>query len=289
MTLPVLFGANVDPSHDDPAAPLRAAERVDRAGLDLITIQDHPYRPGHFDTWTLLAYLAARTSRVALVPTVANLPLRPPAVLSKSAASLDVLTGGRLRLGLGAGAFWDRIVAMGGPRRTGLDQVLALSEAIDVIRALWSDEPSVRVTGRFYRVDGVEPGPRPGAELRIWLGANGPRMLDLVGTKADGWQPSLLHLGLDRLGAASARVDAAARGAGRDPGSIRKVYNIAGVIGPESAQPFRGSPAQWVDQLVGLAHDHGMNGFVFWPECDYDRQVDLFATEVVPATRAALA
>ncbi|TDP90577.1 LLM class flavin-dependent oxidoreductase [Labedaea rhizosphaerae] len=288
MTLPVLFGANVDPSHADPAAPLRAAERVDRAGLDLITIQDHPYRPAHYDTWTLLTYLAARTSRVAFVPTVANLPLRPPAVLAKSAASLDVLTGGRLRLGLGAGAFWDQIVAMGGPRRTGIDQVHALSESIDVIRALWSDAPSVRVTGRFYQVDGLEPGPRPGPGLQIWLGANGPRMLELVGTKADGWQPSLLHLDLDRLGPASARVDAAARRAGRDPGSIRKVYNIAGVVGPESEQPFRGSPAQWVDQLVRLAHDHGMNGFVFWPESDYDRQVDRFAAEVVPATRAAL-
>jgi alkanesulfonate monooxygenase SsuD/methylene tetrahydromethanopterin reductase-like flavin-dependent oxidoreductase (luciferase family) len=288
MTLPVLFGANVDPSHADPAAPLRAAERVERAGLDLITIQDHPYRPAHYDTWTLIAYLAARTSRVAFVPTVANLPLRPPAVLAKSAASLDVLTGGRLRLGLGAGAFWDQIVAMGGPRRTGIDQVRALSEAIDVIRALWSDAPSVQVAGRFYQVDGIEPGPRPGGDLQLWLGANGPRMLELVGTKADGWQPSLLHLGLDRLGAASARVDAAAQEAGRAPGSIRKVYNITGVIGPESSEPFRGSVTQWVDQLAGLAHEHGMNGFVFWPASDYDRQVDRFAAEVAPATRAAL-
>lgn len=288
MTLPVLFGANVDPTHADPSAPLRAAERVDRVGLDLITIQDHPYRPAHYDTWTLITYLAARTSQVAFVPTVANLPLRPPAVLAKSAASLDVLTGGRLRLGLGAGAFWDQIVAMGGPRRTGVHQVKALSEAIDVIRALWSDTPSAQVAGEFYRVAGVEPGPRPGGDLELWLGANGPRMLDLVGAKADGWQPSLLHLGLDRLGTACGRVNAAAERAGRAPDSIRKIYNIAGIIGTESSQPFRGPAAKWVDQLVGLAREHGMNGFVFWPESDYDRQVEVFAAEIVPAVRAAL-
>ncbi len=289
MSLPPLFGANVDPSHADPAAPLRAAQRAERAGLDLVTVQDHPYRPAHYDTWTLITYLAARTSRIAFVPTVANLPLRPPAMLAKAAASLDVLTGGRLRLGLGAGAFWDRIVAMGGPKRTGIESVLALSEAIDVIRALWSDAPSALVPGEFYRVDDVEPGPRPSGRLEIWLGANGPRMLELVGSKADGWQPSLLHLGLDRLGAASARVDAAARRAGRAPESIRKVYNITGLVGTESARPFRGSAAQWVDQLVRLAGEHGMNGFVFWPESDYDRQVERFATEVMPAARAALA
>ncbi|HYQ63128.1 LLM class flavin-dependent oxidoreductase [Actinophytocola sp.] len=288
MTLPVLFGANVDPSHADPTAPLRAAERIERAGLDLVTIQDHPYRPGFYDTWTLLTYLAARTNRVTFVPTVANLPLRPPAVLAKSAASLDVLTGGRLRLGLGAGAFWDQIVAMGGPRRAGLDRIRALDEAIDVIRALWSDARSVRAGGEFYRVRDVEPGPRPGGELAIWLGANGPRMLDLLGAKADGWQPSLLHLGLDDLPAASARVDAAAERAGRVPGSIRKVYNITGLVGPESPRPFRGSAAQWVDQLAVLVGRHGMNGFVFWPESDFDRQVERFAAEVVPAARAAL-
>ncbi|CAM3541374.1 LLM class flavin-dependent oxidoreductase [Kibdelosporangium persicum] len=269
----LIFGANVNPTHADPHESLRLAARIDQAGLDLVTIQDHPYRPAYYDTWTLLTYLAAGTSRVAFVPTVANLPLRPPAMLAKSAASLDCLTGGRLRLGLGAGAFWDDIVSMGGPRRTPAEAVDALSDAIDLIRSLWTSE-------HF--------GPRPSPRLEIWLGANGPRMLDLVGTKADGWQPSLLHLGLDRLPRASARIDTAATLAGRAPGSIRKVYNLAGIIGPPSAEPFHGSVAQWTDQIVQLAEKCGMNGFVYWPRDDHARQIDMFAAEVVPAVRALL-
>ncbi|HZB78639.1 MAG TPA: LLM class flavin-dependent oxidoreductase, partial [Actinomycetota bacterium] len=67
---------------------------ADEAGLDLIGIQDHPYQWRFHDTWTLIAYLAGRTSRVRFFPDVIDLPLRPPAILAKSAASLDVLTGG---------------------------------------------------------------------------------------------------------------------------------------------------------------------------------------------------
>ncbi|MBE1461780.1 LLM class flavin-dependent oxidoreductase [Kibdelosporangium phytohabitans] len=222
----LVFGANIKPTHADPTQALRLARRIDRAGLDLVTIQDHPYRPEYHDTWTLLTFLAAGTTRVAFVPTVANLPLRPPAMLAKSAASLDSLTGGRVRLGLGAGAFWDDIVSMGGPRRTPGEAVDAVSDAIDLVRSLWTSP-------RF--------GPAPSRKLEIWLGANGPRMLDLVGTKADGWQPSLLHMGLDKLPAASARIDTAATLAGRPPGSIRKVYNLAGRIGSPSALPLHGS------------------------------------------------
>ena len=72
----------------------------------------------YLETWSLLADLLARTERIRLFPDVANLPLRNPAVLAKQAASLDVLSGGRFELGLGAGAFWDGIAAMGGPART---------------------------------------------------------------------------------------------------------------------------------------------------------------------------
>ncbi|TDD66157.1 LLM class flavin-dependent oxidoreductase, partial [Actinomadura rubrisoli] len=162
MSLPLLFGANIDPIWKDAEAPLRQALAAENLGLDLITIQDHPYQAAFHDTWTLLTYLAARTERITFVPTVASLPLRPPAMLAKSAASLHLLTGGRLQLGLGAGAFWDAIVAMGGPRRTPGQAVDALTEAIDVIRAMWSGERAVRTNGTTYRLAGVHPGPAPG-------------------------------------------------------------------------------------------------------------------------------
>ena len=95
MTLPILFGANVDPIWQPVDGPVRQARAAEELGLDLVTIQDHPYQSRFYDAWTLLTYLAAQTERVTLVPTVATLPLRPPAVLAKSAASLDLLTGGR--------------------------------------------------------------------------------------------------------------------------------------------------------------------------------------------------
>ena len=289
MALTVLFGANVDPLWEDPQYPLRLAEQVDASGLDYIAIQDHPYQSKFYDAWTLLTFLAARTQNVTFVPTVANLPLRPPAVLAKAAASLGLLSGGRVQLGLGAGAMWDGIAAFGGPRRNGKDAVDALDEAIDVIRAMWSEERSVRTGGSHYAVTGAHPGPPAGDDLGIWLGAYGPRMLALAGRKADGWIPSMGFLGLDRLPAAVARVDDAASSAGRDPATIRKVYNIGGMIGPESPEPFQGSVRQWVDQLVAIVRDHGMNGFTYWPTDDRERQLAVFATEVVPATRAAWA
>lgn len=288
MTLPVLFGANVDPVWQPPDAPLRHARAAERLGLDLVTIQDHPYQAAFYDAWTLLTYLAGRTERVTLVPTVATLPLRPPAVLAKSAASLDLLTGGRVQLGLGTGAFWAAIAAMGGPRRGPREAVDALDEAMQVIRAMWSEERSVRVTGRHYSLAGIRPGPHPSPGLGIWLGAYGPRMLALTGAKADGWMPSHAFLGLDRLGEAVTRINDAATAAGRDPARLRKIYNISGLIGRESDEPFQGSVSQWTDQLTSLVTEQGMNGFVFWPADEHENQLVRFAEEVVPAVRAAL-
>ncbi|ADI04634.1 putative oxidoreductase [Streptomyces bingchenggensis BCW-1] len=289
MGLPALFGANVDPLWGDGDQPLRRALQADREGLDFVTVQDHPYQKAFYDTWTLMAFLAARTERVTFVPTVANLPLRPPAMLAKAAASFDLLSGGRLQLGLGAGAFWEAIEAMGGPRRTKKESLEALSEAIDVIRAMWSGERSARAGGAYYRVAGVHPGPAPSHALGIWLGAYGPRMLELTGAKADGWMPSLGHLGLDRLGEAVARLDDAAARAGRDPGELRKSYNLNGMITSTSRGAFHGPVEQWVDQIAELYRDHGMNGFSYWPNEDHDRQLSVFAQEVAPAAREAVA
>jgi alkanesulfonate monooxygenase SsuD/methylene tetrahydromethanopterin reductase-like flavin-dependent oxidoreductase (luciferase family) len=100
---------------------------------------------------------------VRVAPNVLNLPLRRPAVVARSAASLDRLSGGRVDLGLGAGAFWYAIVAMGGERLTPGESVDALSEAIDVIRSIWdvSTRRGVRVEGQHHRVVGGKRGPEP--------------------------------------------------------------------------------------------------------------------------------
>ena len=211
------FGVFVPPLAGQADAVVELAELAEVAGLDLVTFQDHPYQPRFLDTWTLLSVIAAKTSTVRLAPNVANLPLRPPAVLARSAASLDILANGRVELGLGAGAFWDAIEAMGGRRLTPGESVTALSEAIDVIRAIWTG-PTVRVDGEFHRVHGAKPGPPPAHEIELWLGAYKPRMLRLTGEKGDGWLPSQSYLDMDKLGELSARIDDAAAKADREPG-----------------------------------------------------------------------
>src|SRR3712207_2596234 len=183
---PIEFGANVDPLAAAPDVALAITRIADRAGLELVAIQDHPYNRTHLDTWTLLATLAVRTERVRFVTDVANLPLRPPAMLAKAAATLDVLTGGRVELGLGAGAFWDAIRAFGGPARGPREAVDALDEALQIMRLLWSGGRGLRFDGAHYRLEGAQGGPVPAHPIGIWLGALGPRMLALTGRVADG-------------------------------------------------------------------------------------------------------
>src|ERR1044071_5398831 len=117
------FGVFLPPAADQAGETIRLAQAADETGLELVSVQDHPYNATHADAWTLLTVIAAATTRVRVFPNVANLPLRPPAVLARRAAPLDVISGGRVELGLGAGAFWDAIAAMGGPRRTPAESV----------------------------------------------------------------------------------------------------------------------------------------------------------------------
>jgi alkanesulfonate monooxygenase SsuD/methylene tetrahydromethanopterin reductase-like flavin-dependent oxidoreductase (luciferase family) len=241
-----------------PAAEGSAVDQIlaaDRSGLDLVGVQDHPYQRRFHDTWTLLAYVAGRTGRVRLVPDVLNLPLRPPAMLAKAAASLDVLSGGRVELGVGAGAFWEGIEAMGGPRRTPGESVDALEEAIAVLRSFWSGDRSVTFEGEHHRVRGARPGPAPAHPIGVWVGAYGPRMLRLTGRLGDGWLPSL---GERQMAPADAprmqrMVDDAARDAGRDPGDIERAVNV---------MALEGSPDGWPDQLARIVEDLGFTTLI---------------------------
>jgi alkanesulfonate monooxygenase SsuD/methylene tetrahydromethanopterin reductase-like flavin-dependent oxidoreductase (luciferase family) len=106
----LLFGTFVTPSARSPEHVLDLAIAADRGGLDLVTFQDHPYQGAFLDTWTLLTFVAAHTQHIHVSGNVLSLPLRPPAVLARAAATLDVLSGGRFELGIGAGASWDGIV-----------------------------------------------------------------------------------------------------------------------------------------------------------------------------------
>jgi alkanesulfonate monooxygenase SsuD/methylene tetrahydromethanopterin reductase-like flavin-dependent oxidoreductase (luciferase family) len=281
----VMFGYFLIPNAADPL--LDTAREIEARGLDWIGIQDHPYQRRFVDTWTLLGAIAAVTTRVGFFPDVANLPLRPPAVMAKAAASLDVLSGGRFELALGAGSFWDAVEAYGGPRRAPREALAALEEAIHVIRQIWSGERNLRFAGQHYRLAGAHSGPVPVHPIGIWLGVYGPRALRLLGRLADGWVPSLRDE-LTLLSDGSARLDEAAAGAGRDPAEIRRVLNVNGQItdGPRIGL-LRGPVEQWVDELTDLAVGYGFDTFMFWG--DGDDQLPRFAEEVVPAVRAQVA
>lgn len=244
------FGSFLTPTAAAPHRPVDLTVLSEELGYDLATFQDHPYQPAFLDTWTLMSYAAARTERIHLSGNVLNLPLRQPAVLAKSVASLDLLTGGRVALGLGAGGFWDAIEAYGGGRLTPGESVDALAEGIEVIRGIWdtSDRSVLATGGTHHSVRGAKRGPAPAHEVPIWLGALKPRMLRLVGRAADGWLPSLPYLEPGDLQRGMTTIDDAARAAGRDPGEITRLLNVGA-----------GASA---DDLVRMALDDGVSTFI---------------------------
>jgi alkanesulfonate monooxygenase SsuD/methylene tetrahydromethanopterin reductase-like flavin-dependent oxidoreductase (luciferase family) len=242
------IGIFIVPGAEDPKLALAQAMVADSVGLDYVAIQDHPYQRRFFDTWTLMSFIAARTSSIRLLTDVINLPLRLPSVLAKSAASLDILSGGRVEIGIGAGAFWDAVVAMGGPRRSAKESVDALIEAIAIMRDFWAPVEVIRREGEHYRVVGAKPGPPPAHRIGLWIGAYGPRMLRVTGRLGDAWLPSMggHYLAPDDIPPMQAAIDDAARAAGRDPGDVRRAINV---------MELEGDPAGWEDQLVRLAVD----------------------------------
>jgi alkanesulfonate monooxygenase SsuD/methylene tetrahydromethanopterin reductase-like flavin-dependent oxidoreductase (luciferase family) len=285
----LLFGTFVTPSAQGARDVLNLAVTADRAGLDLVTFQDHPYQSAFLDTSTLLAYAAARTERIHLSSNVANLPLRPPAVLARAAASLDILSGGRFELGIGAGGFWDAIAAVGGRRLTAAQGVDALREGIAIIRDIWDTDVRGGVfrDGEYYRVHGAKRGPRPAHDIAIWVGAYKPKMLALTGAVGDGWLPTMEYLpdGPGSLPEANDRIDQAAAAAGRSPAAVRRLVNfMRAEFNPGVQGLLDGPPEAWIEQMADLALSHGISAFIIGG--DNPATAQRLAAEVAPAVRA---
>ena len=268
------FGTFITPSLERPRQAVEGAQLSEQLGFDLVTFQDHPYQPAFHDTWTLMTWIAASTSRIQIAGNVLNLPLRPPAVLARAAVSLSLLSKGRFSLGLGAGGFMEAIEAMGGRRLSPGQSVDALGEAIDVIRALWDPSPRgpVRAGGTWYQIDGAKPGPRLANDIPIWLGALKPRMQRLIGQKADGWLPSLQYLPQGGLAAGNRAIDGAATEHDRDPREITRLLNIP-----------PGLPAE---ELVRLAVEDGVSVFIL--ASDDPPVWEEFAEDVIPTVRSSV-
>ncbi|MEZ3160928.1 LLM class flavin-dependent oxidoreductase [Microbacterium sp. BWT-B31] len=286
------FGTFVTPSAQNPGHVLDLAVATDRSGLDLVSFQDHPYQPAFLDTSTLLAFVAARTENVHVSANVASLPLRPPAVMARAAASVDILSGGRFELGIGAGAFWDAIVAMGGRRLTPGQGVDALREAIEIIRALWDadERGGVRIEGKYYSAVGAKRGPRPAHEIPVWIGAYKPRMLALTGSVGDGWLPTIEYVpgGLAGMPEMNARIDAAAIESGRDPSDVKRLVNFMRVdFSPATRGLLNGPVEAWIDQMSDMALTHGIDTFLIGG--DDVAMTERYAAEVAPAVREVVA
>jgi alkanesulfonate monooxygenase SsuD/methylene tetrahydromethanopterin reductase-like flavin-dependent oxidoreductase (luciferase family) len=227
---------------------------------------------------------------------VANLPLRPPAVFAKAAATLDVLSGGRFEAGLGGGGFLQAAQAMGAPALTSGESLEALEEAVAILRASWSGAPALRFEGRHYRLEGARPGPVPAHEIGIWLGAAKPRALALTGRVADGWAAPLMnYLPPAAAGDAQTLIDQAAREAGREPGEIRRIYNMPGAFTAAADAPARdtdeaivGPPDHWIEVLTHLALDTGFDTFVLMGRPD-PQMLRTFIEDVAPGVRERVA
>lgn len=292
---PIEFGIFLDPAAAQSATILDTIALIDELGFDWIGVQDHPYNRQQLDAMTLIGMGLARTERVRFFPDVATLSLRPPTMLANQSVTLDLLGNGRFELGLGAGAFWDAIEAMGGPRRSPGEAYASMDEAIDILRAAFDGARSVDLDGEIYQVHGWRPGPAPAHRIGIWLGVVGPRALGLTGRKADGWVPSLSYVPPAAARDAMAKIDNAAVSAGRNPADIRRVYNIWGGFThtppahiDEASAEFSGSPAAWTAFLTHLATSVGFDTFCFGVPSD-PALLELIATAIIPATRERVA
>jgi probable F420-dependent oxidoreductase len=284
----VQFGINVSTSAASGADPVRDAKRAEQLGFDFVSASDHPCGDSpSFETWTMLTWIAASTSRIGIATRVLGVPYRAPAMVAKMAESLDRLAGGRLILGLGAGYSDDEFRAFGLGVPTPREKIDGLAEAITIMRGLWT-EPDFSFAGRIHHTDHADLEPKPVRPIPIWLGTFGPRALKVTGQLADGWIPSHGYVPMDEVIAMRTRLLDAAHDAGRDPAELTCAYNVGVRIDPcaaHDADLVTGSVDAVIDQLAGFV-DLGFTTLNLMPQGPgIEDQTELLATRVIPALR----
>jgi alkanesulfonate monooxygenase SsuD/methylene tetrahydromethanopterin reductase-like flavin-dependent oxidoreductase (luciferase family) len=284
----VVFGVSVIPSASGRSDPVAEARHAEELGFDLVTVWDHLHgtRPS-FETWTLLTWIAASTSRISVGPNVLGLPYRDPVVTAKMAETLHRLSGGRLVLGLGAGGNDREFEAFGLPVRSPHEKIESLNEAVTIIRGVWF-APSFSFEGHHYRTVGAEVEPKPSKAIPIWLGTYGQLALELTGRTADGWIPSMAYAPPDVAREKLKVVKDSAERGGRDPDGLTFAYNVSVRVGggppPDPDRMIAGEPGPVAERLAGLAAD-GFSCFNVWLSGDRWEQRELLASQVIPAVR----
>ena len=227
---------------DDIGALVAFAQAADELGYSHLRVPDQVLRPnsGHLhEPLMALAYIAAATKDIELCPSVIVAPARQTVLLAKQLATLDAMSGGRVRLGIGVGGSAPEYEALGEDFHT---RGRRCEEQIDLLRRLWTEE-TVDFEGRWDTVHGAGLDPLPVQRpIPIWIGAAGvpvPRILRRMGRQADGW---FVLCSPEQFDDVKARIDAAAVDAGRDPGEIGTEAGVA-VVGAREAE--------WKDRVQG--------------------------------------
>ncbi|MDE0692323.1 MAG: TIGR03619 family F420-dependent LLM class oxidoreductase [Gammaproteobacteria bacterium] len=227
---------------DDVGALVAFAQAADDLGYSHLRVPDQVLRPnsGHLhEPLMALAYIAAATKDIELCPSVIVAPARQTVLLAKQLATLDAMSGGRVRLGIGVGGSAPEYEALGEDFHT---RGRRCEEQIDLLRRLWTEE-TVDFEGRWDTVHGAGLDPLPVQRpIPIWIGAAGvpvPRILRRMGRQADGW---FVLCSPEQFDDVKAEIDAAAVAAGRDPGEIGTEAGVA-VVGAREAE--------WKDRVQG--------------------------------------
>ena len=295
----VLFGLGLENGVTQVSEMLGHARLADDAGLDLVSLSDHPSFAERIDAYAALGFVLGATSAVTAATIMTNLVSRPAPMLARTVTSLSTVSRGRFILGLGAGGLEEEIVALGVPRLSPAARVRALEEAIMVVRSLSGGGDPVTVDGEFYQVTGLPPAAAPAPP--IWIGALGPKTLAVTGRHADGWIPGHLADWRSKVVAESRPiVDEAAASAGRDPADVATIYNVSGRLTRDPLPETRdgegrwigGGVAQWVEELTSAVLEHGAAAFIYLVrpgDIIDDTTLNLWARDVVPAVREAIA
>jgi alkanesulfonate monooxygenase SsuD/methylene tetrahydromethanopterin reductase-like flavin-dependent oxidoreductase (luciferase family) len=295
----VLFGLGLEAGVHQVSELLEHARLADGAGLDVVSVGDHPYFAERLDAYAALGFVLGATTNIAGAVICTNLLSRPAPILARTVTGLSTISRGRVVLALGAGGMEEEIVALGVPRLSPAARVRALEEAIMIVRALSGGGDPVTFDGEFYHVTDLTPAAAPTPP--IWIVAGGPKGLAVTGRHADGWIPPHLADWRSTLVTESRPIiDEAAASAGRNPSDVDTIYLVSGRITRDSLSKARdddgcwigGGVTQWVEELTSAVLEHGAAAFNYLVppgERISDTTLSLWAHEVVPAVRQAIA
>ena len=314
MMRKILFGANIPQMGSDYDSMKRTVLECEKHGFDFVWIADHlqdmsPSKP-YFEGWTTLSALAAETSRIRLCTVLMNNLFRHPSLLAKMSATLDVISGGRLNFGIGAGWYSEECASYGIPFPRPLERIQRLEEAIEIIKELWTRD-DVSFAGKYYTLKNAILNPKPIQKPHppIWTGImhGRRRMLRVIAKHADAWTISSLYLPTPKEHQQmTIALDNCCREVGRDPNQIKQALGIGCVIAEDenrvrekvekfkpmsisvkdySAKQMRleGTPQQLIEKLRAYTNA-GVTCFVMnFPDITTIEPVRLFSEKVISA------